>query len=160
VILTLSCKELLDAAANDVTRAELSARMGRIYRRLTDLQQALGFRLPAYLLLTGAEKLTGFTALCESLSPRARQEMVGWSNPATIDAAYRGEWVTEAFDALGRRLDDLQMEVFAEGPKHGGDLLQLPRSIRSPRTPRAATRRSPRSSSSARRAAPPRPSSH
>ena len=131
VILTIPCAELLDAAANDLRRTDLGTRMGRIFRRLWEAQQRLGFRLPTYVLVTGCERLTGFRALCSSLPESARGEMLGWSSPYSIESVYRSGWVDEAFEMLSRRLEDVQMEIFAEGTAEGEWLLRLPQTLAS-----------------------------
>jgi len=129
VIVTIACAELLDAMG-DVGASELAERLLRVHRKLAAAQQRLGFRLPAYVVVTGCEALPGFAALCAALPPHARREMLGWSNPYNADLAYRSEWVGEAFDEVGNRLDGLQMEFFAEGVAEPELLLQLPAALR------------------------------
>ena len=125
VIVTLSCAELLDAHTSEVKRTDLAARAQKTYRRLWDAQQRLGFRLPTYVLVTGCEKVTGFRAVCASLHEQSRRQIVGWSNPNGVDTVYRGQWVDDAFAALARRLDDVTMEVFAEGTNEGDHLVRF-----------------------------------
>ncbi|HEX9983245.1 MAG TPA: type VI secretion system protein [Thermoanaerobaculia bacterium] len=135
VILTIAASELLEASTNEQARSDLASRYSRVYRKLTDVQQRLGFRLPLYIVLTGCDKLTGFSSLCSSLSPRARKEIVGWSSPYNVDASWRGEWVDEAFTALCRRLADLQLEVFTAGTAKAEDLLRLPAEVAAMKDP-------------------------
>ena len=125
IIITLSCESLLGAAANELARADLSMRMGKVHRRIAEVQQKLGFRVPAYILITGGESLTGFSSLCAALPPAARRQMLGWSNPYSTDTAYSGAWVEEAIEAVADRVRDLQMEVFTEGCKDPNSLLVL-----------------------------------
>ena len=125
VIVTLACAELLEAVTSEVKRTDLAARAAKTYRRLWDAQQRIGFRLPTYVLVTGCEAVTGFRSLCASLHDHGRRQIVGWSNPNGLDSVYRAAWVDDAFQALARRLDDVSMEVFAEGTKDGDLLLRL-----------------------------------
>src|SRR6202008_3796695 len=46
-------------------------------------------------------------------------------NPNGPDAVYRVAWVDEAFQEIARRLDDVSMEVFAQGTPEGDALLRL-----------------------------------
>lgn len=138
VILTVSCQELIDARGNDALRAALEDRAGRIYRKLWQMQQKLGFRTTVYVLVTGCERLPGFSGLCSAVPPRLHDEMLGWSSPYAADVAYRSAWAEEALAAFCSRVDDLQMEVFAErqtgGPAEATDadaLFLLPASFRS-----------------------------
>jgi type VI secretion system protein ImpL len=130
VAIAIPAAALLGAMKSDVERSDLAARAARIYRKVAELQQHLGFRLPAYIVVTGSERLSGFASLAASLPLRSRGEMFGWSTPYAVDAAYRGEWIDEAVTALVARVEDLQMEVFAEGTRSTGALLQLPHALR------------------------------
>jgi hypothetical protein len=126
VIVTLSCAELLEAATSEVKRSELAGRAAKLYRTLWDAQQRLGFRLPTYVVVTGCERVTGFTTLATSLREPARGQMLGWSNPNGVDAVYRATWVDDAFAGLAARLGDVTMEVFTEGTTEGDQLVRLP----------------------------------
>ncbi|HYN20109.1 MAG TPA: type VI secretion protein IcmF/TssM N-terminal domain-containing protein, partial [Thermoanaerobaculia bacterium] len=131
IVLALPCRELLEAQRSEAAQEELAARAGRIYRKLWQMQQRLGFRLPVYLLVTGCERLSGFGSFCGLVPPRLRGEMLGWSSPFGPDAAYRSGWVDEAFTVAGSRMDDLQMEVFADTPSAADSLFLLPGAVRS-----------------------------
>jgi type VI secretion system protein ImpL len=129
VIVTFPCADLIEGSANEIKRAELSAAAVPIFRRLWETQQQLGFRLPVYVIVTGSERLTGFGSLCSRLPESVRREILGWSSPYSVDSAYRGVWVEEAFTAIGRRVDDVQMEVFTAGTAEADSLMRLPQSI-------------------------------
>jgi type VI secretion system protein ImpL len=131
VIVAFPAADLIEGAGNEIKRAELAANAGRIFRNLWEAQLQIGFRLPVYVMVTGCERLTGFASLCSSLPESARREMLGWSSPYSVDAAYRGAWVDEAFTALVRRVEDVQMEAFAAGTAEADWLLRLPEAIAS-----------------------------
>ncbi|HWN43453.1 MAG TPA: type VI secretion system protein [Thermoanaerobaculia bacterium] len=135
VVLAIPCRELIEAQRNEAAQEELTARAGRIYRKLWQMQQRLGFRLPVYLLVTGCERLPGFGSFSGLVPPRLRDEMLGWSSPYGPDAAYRSGWVDDAFTAVGKRMDDLQMEVFADRPDTADSLFLLPGAVRSLNVP-------------------------
>lgn len=131
VIVTISCDSLADAAKNELARTDLATRMGKIHRRLADVQQKLGFRVPAYIVVTGCDSLTGFSALCAGLPPQARRQMLGWSSTYTTDSMYSPAWVDEAFEAVNARVQDLQMEIFTEGSRDANTLLLLDEAVTS-----------------------------
>ncbi|HEX6085249.1 MAG TPA: type VI secretion system protein [Thermoanaerobaculia bacterium] len=131
VVVTISCKTLLDSTANELAQTDLAMRMGKVHRRLADVQQKLGFRVPVYVLLTGADTLTGFDALCAGLPPQSRRQMLGWSSPYTPDTVYAGEWVDEAFRSINERVQYVQMEILTEGSADANTLLMLDDSIAS-----------------------------
>lgn len=130
VVITISYRELFDAARDEDARAQLAARANRLSRRLFDAQQEFGFRLPAYLLITGGEHLPGFTTLCGALPDEMQHEMLGWSSPYNLDAAYRSSWMDEAVAAIAERLDDVQMEIFTAGSDDAGSVLRMPPAVR------------------------------
>ncbi len=135
IVLTLPCAELLAAARREQAQAELADRAGRLYRKLGGAQRQLGFRLPVYVLVTGCEKLPGCTGFCASLTPASRREMLGWSSPYAADAAYRPAWGEEAFAALGGRLEDLEMEVYAAGGDGAEEVFLLSEAVSSLQPP-------------------------
>ncbi len=130
VILALSCQELIEARRSEAARLELAERAGRIYRKLWQMQSRLGFRVTVYLLITGAERLPGFTGFCAALPSRLRDEMLGWSSPYGVEVTFRTAMVEEAFSSLCGRLDDVQMEVFAEEPEGAEPVFLLPEALR------------------------------
>lgn len=129
-IVTVSVADLIDADANERSRAELTSRMNRIHRKLVDLQQELGFRVPCYVTITGCERLTGFNSLCASLPADSREQMLGWSSPYSIDTAYRSQWTDEAVATCAARLDEIQLEAFTQGTGDAEALLNLPKTVR------------------------------
>lgn len=129
LILTLSAAELLDAASSEGRRADLASRAGRLFRRLADAQQRLGFRLPTYVVVTGCERLTGFRSLCSGIPEASRKQMLGWSSPYSIESVYRTAWIDEAFDVVIKRLEDVQMEIFTDGTAEAEWLLGLPKAV-------------------------------
>lgn len=137
-IVTIAVSDLIDANANERARAELTARMNRIHRKLLELQRELGFRVPCYVTITGCERLRGFRSLCASLPSVAREQMIGWSSPYSIDNAYRASWSDEAIASCTARLDEVQLEIFTDGPHAPSDaaaLLGLPNAFRALASP-------------------------
>lgn len=68
--------------------------------RLAQAQEVLGMRLPVYLVITRCDRVPGFTAFAESRSPAERDQLFGWSNPATADAPYAGAWIDDALAGI------------------------------------------------------------
>jgi type VI secretion system protein ImpL len=115
VILTVSAIELHRAElAGTAGTSRLEERAAAVSRELRQAQKRLGFTLPVYVLVTGCEAVPGFADLARAVPEARRREMLGWSSPYSVDSAYRGEWVREAFASLGARLERIQAEIFAE----------------------------------------------
>jgi len=131
VILTVSAVDLLEARK---VESRLAARADRLHRKLWEVQQQLGFRLPVYVVVTGCENLAGFSDLCISLPQSSRGEMIGWSSPHAVHVPYNPAWLDDAFEDLHRDLGNMQMELFAGGERPKGVLL-FPWSMRSLKKP-------------------------
>jgi type VI secretion system protein ImpL len=131
VIVTFSCAELLEAAASEVKRADLGTRASRIFRKLFEAQQELGFRLPTYIVVTGCQRLIGFKAFCAAFPVESRREIFGWSSPYGIESVFRGAWIDDGFKTLCSRLDELQMEAFATRTTDPNALLRFPPALHS-----------------------------
>ena len=98
VILTLSVLELM--AGEDAIRAE-----GRkLRKRLSELQEHLGIRLPVYLLITKMDLLPGFEAMFGGLNTREREQV--WGATFDPDARLDGVSLDREMRALFTRLEE------------------------------------------------------
>jgi len=76
--------------------------------RLRELDQSLGLRLPVYLVVTKTDRLAGFSAFFDALTPSARGQVWGFTLPLAesdgeeADPAAR---FASAFERLAERLD-------------------------------------------------------
>ena len=102
VVVTLPATELVGPERLDAIG--LTARAKQLRRRLRELQQQLGLRLPVYLVITKCDAVPGFTSYWEPLAVQRAHEVFGWSNPQTLDHAYAPHLLNEAFDGIGREL--------------------------------------------------------
>jgi hypothetical protein len=113
IVLTVAADALLGPAA--WTRPELERRAGLVQQRLAAMQSATGLRLPVYLLVTRADRLSGFSSFAATLPDGLRQAMLGWSNPYDIEAPFERSWTGAAFGALRMAVCGLQAELLAAG---------------------------------------------
>jgi len=128
IVVTVGCKELLDAAGDEAKRLALADRADRVRKRLWELQDTSGFRLPLYVLVTSCEQLDGFDDTCAALPARERVQILGWSSPHGAQVPYQTTWIEEAFRGLRGALGHLQMKLFRDAPRGEGVLL-LPWSV-------------------------------
>jgi hypothetical protein len=137
IILTIPCSDLTGKAGRSPEfKFKLERKAQYLYSKLVDAQKQLGLSLPVYVLVTRCDEVEGFKSLCREI-PGRRDEIVGWSSPYTREAAYRAEWVTEAFHNLHSYLFELQIEVFAEHGRvtHSDEFFMLPTEMRAMRAP-------------------------
>jgi len=85
---------------------EMERKAGKIARQLGVIQRELDVRFPVFVLLTKCDLINGFREFFESLNdPRAQQQMLGWSNPAPLDAPFRSELLEEHLRTVTKRLN-------------------------------------------------------
>src|SRR5215510_1223319 len=114
IIMTIPCTELLGAPEQHSARlAQATQKATGLTEKLWQAQRLLGLRLPVYLLITKCDQINGFQSFYAALPTRVREDIFGWSNPYTLEAAYVPRWLDEAFEALSTQLAQVQMEVMA-----------------------------------------------
>ena len=124
LLLTIPVESLVQDSTEEMER-----KAAKIAHQLEVIQRELDIRFPVFVLLTKCDLIHGFREFFEGLDdPRAQQQMLGWSNPAPLDAPFRPEHLDEhlrtiiqrlrrrrlgllldpvAADAGGRRIDEL-----------------------------------------------------
>lgn len=112
IVLTIPCTDLTgpDQAPTDV----LIAKGDALYRRLWDLQQQIGLRLPVYVVVTKCDQVAGFRGFWQQAQKARRREMFGWSNRNNLEAAYGGHLVDTAFAEMSADLQRAYVAAAAE----------------------------------------------
>ncbi len=82
----------------------------RMYRKLVDIQDRLGLRLPVYVVVTACDKVEGFGRWAARLPETARAQALGWSNPNTLGTAWRS---ADGEQGVARLLNRLRRLVSA-----------------------------------------------
>jgi type VI secretion system protein ImpL len=136
LVLTIPCTDLLTPGELDHQRRfDLEQKAAFLYQKLWQAQKILGMRLPIYILITKCDEITGFSSFCKQLPEKLHRQMFGWSNPSTIETAYRPELVAQAFESVHKHLMWLQFEMYAEREEieDADDLFLLPPEMQSMR---------------------------
>lgn len=138
LVLTIPCTDLIgpDEFGNE-SRFRLEQKATCLYRKLWQSQRVLGMRLPVYVLVTKCDEVTGFTGFCNQLPENLQTQMFGWSNPLTLETAYKTDFVPEAFESLHKYLSRLQFEIYAERDEiqDADDVFLFPSAMQSMRAP-------------------------
>lgn len=135
-VLTIPCTDLIcEGELPHQRRFELEQKATSLYKKLWQAQRILGMRLPIYILVTKCDEITGFSSFCKQLPEKLHTQMFGWSNPSTIETAYRPELVEVAFESIHKHLSWLQFEIYAERDdiEDADDLFLLPPAMQSMR---------------------------
>jgi hypothetical protein len=100
LILVLSVDSLISDSASTIAQ-----KAGRIARQLDVIQSALDVRFPVSLLVTKCDKLTGFRELFDHIDdPELQDQMLGWSNPESLDVPFRPDLVDQYLAQVLQRL--------------------------------------------------------
>ncbi len=100
LLLTIPVESLVEDAPEEMER-----KAAKIARQLEAIQRELDVRFPVFVLLTKCDLINGFREFFEGLDdPRAQQQMLGWSNPAPLDAPFRPELLEEHLRSVAQRL--------------------------------------------------------
>ncbi|HET9379088.1 MAG TPA: type VI secretion protein IcmF/TssM N-terminal domain-containing protein [Chthoniobacterales bacterium] len=83
----------------------MEQKAGKIARRLEVIHRELDVRFPVFVLVTKCDLINGFREFFANLDDaRAQQQMLGWSNPAPLDAPFRPELVDDHLQNVVKRL--------------------------------------------------------
>jgi hypothetical protein len=100
LLLTIPVESLIHDSTGEMER-----KAAKIARQLNVIQRQLNIRYPVFILLTKCDLINGFREFFEDLDdPRAQQQMLGWSNPAPLDAPFRPELLDEHLETVSNRL--------------------------------------------------------
>ena len=118
LLLTIPVESLIRDSVEEMER-----KAGKIARQLDVIQRELEVRFPVFVLITKCDLINGFREFFEDLDdPRAQQQMLGWSNPAPLDAPFRPELLDRHLrtvsDRLSRRRLGLLLDPVATEPGH------------------------------------------
>jgi len=115
LVLAIPCTDLVsDGELDHERRSALEQKASCLYKKLWQAQKILGMRLPVYVVITKCDEITGFASFCRQLPEKLHTQMFGWSNPETIETAYKPEVLNQAFESLHKHLSWLQFEIYAE----------------------------------------------
>jgi hypothetical protein len=100
LLLTISVESLIRD-----TPEVMEQKAGRIARQLEVIQRELDIRFPVFVLITKSDLINGFREFFANIDDiRAQQQILGWSNPAPLDAPFRPELVDDHLHTAVQRL--------------------------------------------------------
>lgn len=107
---------------------DLARRADAVGKRLAGLARGLSMTVPAYLVITQCDRVTGFSSFARRVPGHLEGDMFGWSAPTQPDIAYATHWVDDAFASLGSVISPAQLEMLAASVNQSDadDLFVLP----------------------------------
>ena len=112
IVLCVSARTLRNAK-----QSQREALAENINRQISLLQASVEFMLPAYVVVTQCDEIPGFTAFWQSQDRLRRGEMVGYSAIAQDQTLQPSAWADTAFDRIGARMREVQVDVAALSEK-------------------------------------------
>ena len=124
-MVTIAVGELVGPAS--LPTAQIAARGEQLQELFWAVQRRTGFRVPAYLVLSGADSLAGFSAWVRAVPEAARDGLLGCPMQEPGEGPV-GERLANALDLLAARLGSLQLPLLMRGaePAATDGLLLLP----------------------------------
>jgi type VI secretion system protein ImpL len=121
--------------------AEREQHARSVRRRIKELEDKLGQRLPVYFMISKSDLLAGFMEFFDDLDKTAREQVWGFTFPAEVAGeAGAASKFTEEFQLLLGRLQDRVIERLQQerGPQQRAALAGFPAQFASLETPLAA----------------------
>ncbi len=112
IILTISAEEL-EYPESGFGEEGLIEKGELVYRDLLKIQKQFGFIVPVYVLVTQCGKLSGFEGFWRPFAAKRESEIVGWSNPHTLDTSFAVNWMDQAYKEIRENLNRIQLEMAA-----------------------------------------------
>ncbi len=99
----------------------IEKKAGKIAQQLDLIQRTLGVRFPVFLLITKSDLITGFSPFFDDLQdPQLQHQILGWSNPAPLDAPFLPEAVGKHLAQVRQRLIERRARLLLD-PVHTED---------------------------------------
>jgi hypothetical protein len=117
MLLVIPAESLIKDSAEAITR-----KAGKIARQLDTIQRELGVRFPVFVVVTKCDLINGFREFFDTLAePAAQNQILGWSNPASLDEPFQPELVDQHLahvqeNLVRRRTAILRDPVHTENP--------------------------------------------
>lgn len=112
IVLAIPASELVGATALDEDK--IFDRGKHLNRKLWQIQASLAMRVPVYVIVTKCDVLTGFDQTVMDLPSHRLNEILGWSNPYSVEAAYSPAWSEKVFTSMADSLRRLRALSFTE----------------------------------------------
>jgi type VI secretion system protein ImpL len=134
IVLTIPAKSLMAQGA--IAESQRAGRAAAIREQLDHLQAELRMVVPVQVLIAKCDEIRGFRDFCEQLDPSTNEQLFGWSSSSTLETAFSTDRIDEAFDTLGGRLQELQLELFSRELNGAvDDLFLFPAELENLRSP-------------------------
>jgi hypothetical protein len=97
------------------TADNIEKKAGKIAQQFDQIQRTLGVRFPVFVIITKCDLLNGFREFFDDLNdPQLQHQMMGWSNPASLDDRFDPTAVTNHLETVKQRLIDRRRQLLLD----------------------------------------------
>lgn len=111
IVFTLPAASLMDSGPEGM--ASLLATAKGLSRRLWLAQHRFALQFPVYIVVSGCEKIPGFSRFSSALPSPMRRSILGWSSPNDLSAPFQEKWIDQGMDEITMTLADACTELSA-----------------------------------------------
>lgn len=99
----------------------IEQKAGKIARQLDTIQRTLDVRFPVFVVVTMADLIPGFRSFFNGIDdPQLQSQLLGWSNPEPLDAAFNPDHVERHLQSVTDRLKRRRLGLLLD-PVHSDD---------------------------------------
>ncbi|MEZ6244289.1 MAG: type VI secretion protein IcmF/TssM N-terminal domain-containing protein [Phycisphaerales bacterium] len=110
------------------TGEQIEEKAGRIAAQLDAIQRSLGVRFPVFVVITKADLINGFREFFDEMTdPVVQHQILGWSNPGSLDDAFDPGEVERHLLSVRERLLRRRLRLVGDPPKVGKTASRLAR---------------------------------
>ncbi|MHC5061575.1 MAG: type VI secretion protein IcmF/TssM N-terminal domain-containing protein [Planctomycetota bacterium] len=87
------------------TADEIEAKASKIAQQFDVVQRTLDVRFPVFVIISKSDLIHGFRDFFENIEdPQLQHQIMGWSNPASLDEPYSPDFIDRQLKAINSRL--------------------------------------------------------
>ncbi len=97
------------------TADQLEKKCTKIAQQFDQIQRTLGVRFPVFVIISKCDLLNGFREFFENLSdPQLQHQIMGWSNPASLDERFDPATVVNHLETVKTRLVERRQSLLLD----------------------------------------------
>lgn len=97
------------------TADQIEKKAGKIAQQFDQIQRTLGVRFPVFVIITKCDLLNGFREFFDDLNdPQLQHQMMGWSNPASLDEKFESSAVVNHLETVKQRLLERRRQLLLD----------------------------------------------
>jgi len=87
----------------------------KIAQQFDQIQRTLGVRFPVFIIISKCDLLNGFREFFDDLNdPQLQHQIMGWSNPASLDERFDPTAVTRHLETVKQRLTERRQQLLLD----------------------------------------------